>query len=164
MHSVPNDILIPELARLVAGGQRVMFTPTGVSMRPFIEGGVDSVVLDRAEQVRVGDIVLARYRDLYVLHRVYSTSPTGITSLTSPTSITSPSNPTSYILMGDGNLSGTEQVLKSDILAKVVEIRTPHGRRKPLTRAWLWRHLLPVRWLLLKFYRKSLKLYRTLLP
>lgn len=124
-------------------------------MRPFIEGGVDSVVLDRAEQVRVGDIVLARYRDLYVLHRVYSTSPT---------SVTSPSNPTSFILMGDGNLSGTEQVLKSDILAKVVEIRTPHGRRKPLTRAWLWRHLLPVRWLLLKFYRKSLKLYRTLLP
>ena len=154
-HKIANHILIPEIAGLVAGGQDVLFTPSGVSMRPFIEGGRDSVVLTRAEEVRVGDVVLAQYGDIYVLHRVYRINSINPSSSSAATS--SASGATSIILMGDGNLRGEEHIRQEDILAKVKEIRSPRGHRKPLTRACLWRHLLPIRWLLLKIYRKSLR-------
>lgn len=134
-HKVANDILIPEIARLVDAGREVMFTPSGVSMRPFIEGGRDSVLLRKPEQVRVGDIVLARFGTIYVLHRVYRIN-------------------SSIILMGDGNLRGEEHIRQEDVLAVVAEIRSPHGHRKPRTRALLWRHMLRTRWFWLKVYRK----------
>lgn len=164
-HKVANDILIPEIARLVDAGREVMFTPSGVSMRPFIEGGRDSVLLRKPEQVRVGDIVLARFGTIYVLHRVYrilpspssssaaSSSASG-TSSSSPAASSSVSDSSSIVLMGDGNLRGEEHIRPEDVLATVAEIRSPHGHRKPRTRGIIWRHLLRQRWLLLKFYRK----------
>lgn len=155
-HKVANDILIPEIARLVDAGREVMFTPSGVSMRPFIEGGRDSVLLRKPEQVRVGDIVLARFGTIYVLHRVYrinSSSAPGTSSSVPDASSSSPAA-SSIILMGDGNLRGEEHIRPEDVLATVAEIRSPHGHRKPRTRGIIWRHLLRQRWLLLKFYRK----------
>lgn len=49
-HTVPNEILVPEIGRLLKEGKEVRFTPTGVSMRPFIEGGRDSVILRRLDR------------------------------------------------------------------------------------------------------------------
>lgn len=133
---LPNEIFIPEIARLVAEGKQVRFTPTGVSMRPFIEGGSDTVTLVRPEQLQVGDIVLAELADRrYVLHRIYAIRGEHIT------------------LMGDGNIRGEEHCPASAILAKVSAIHTSDGRTKPLTRARLWRHLLHSRRLWLKLYR-----------
>ena len=133
---LPNDIFIPEIARLVSEGKQVQFTPTGVSMRPYIEGGVDSVTLVQARQLQVGDIVLAEVSaQRYVLHRIYALQGEQVT------------------LMGDGNLQGNEHCKRENILAKVSVIRSPKGRRKPLTKAWLWRHMLRTRRLWLKIYR-----------
>ncbi len=47
VYVVANDILIPEIAQMLAEGREVRFTPNGISMRPWIEGGRDSVVLRR---------------------------------------------------------------------------------------------------------------------
>ena len=66
-----NDILIPEFERLLQGGHMVEFAPRGVSMRPFIEGGRDKVILRTCHEPRVGIIVLARVNNTYVLHRIY---------------------------------------------------------------------------------------------
>ena len=135
---LPNEIFIPEIARLVAEGKQVVFTPTGVSMRPYIEGGVDSVTLVRPDDLQVGDIVLAEVAPQhYVLHRIYALQGDAVT------------------LMGDGNLQGTEHCTRSNVLAKVSAIRSPKGRTKPLTRAWLWRHILRTRRLWLKIYRHT---------
>ena len=135
---LPNEIFIPEIARLVAEGKQVVFTPTGVSMRPYIEGGVDSVTLVRADDLQVGDIVLAEVAPQhYVLHRIYAMQGDAVT------------------LMGDGNLQGNEHCTRSNVLAKVSAIRSPKGRHKPLTRAWLWRHILRTRRLWLKIYRHT---------
>lgn len=135
---LPNEIFIPEIARLVAEGKQVVFTPTGVSMRPYIEGGVDSVTLVRPDDLQVGDIVLAEVAPQhYVLHRIYALQGDAVT------------------LMGDGNLQGTEHCTRSNVLAKVSAIRSPKGRTKPLTRAWLWRHMLRTRRLWLKIYRHT---------
>lgn len=135
-HKVDNSILIPEMGRLLGEGKDVRFTPTGVSMRPFIEGERDTVVLRRLDTVRVGDIVLATVSDnVYVLHRVIGIQDDVIT------------------LQGDGNLSGTEQCRKEDIYGSVIQIFNSKGRAKCLTRGKLWYHLRPCRKLLLKIYR-----------
>ena len=155
---VANDILIPELARLIAEGKEVRFTPSGVSMRPFIEGDRDAVILAPLNrEPRVGDILLAcvtnhQSSPTYVLHRliriedVLSTLDSRLSSLDSPL----------YILQGDGNLSGEEQCIRGDIIALVKHIETPSGRRKPLTRGRLWYALKPLRKWLLKIYRHTI--------
>ena len=133
-----NEIFIPEIARLVADGKQVVFTPTGVSMRPYIEGGVDNVTLVRPTDLQVGDIVLAEIQPQhYVLHRIYALQGEAVT------------------LMGDGNLQGEEHCSRSNILAKVTAIHSPKGKSKPVTKAWLWRHILPLRRILLKIYRHT---------
>lgn len=135
---LPNEIFIPEIVRLVNEGRQVQFTPTGASMRPFIEGGVDNVTLAKPADLQVGDIVLAEIQQQhYVLHRIYVIEGDALT------------------LMGDGNLIGTEHCTRAQVLAKVIAIHSPKGRNKPLTRAWLWRHLKYARRILLKIYRHT---------
>ena len=146
-HIVANDILIPEMVRLLGEGHEVRFTPNGVSMRPWIEGGCDSVVLRRlVRPVKVGDIVLAQCTmpgaptAKYVLHRVVRLENAG----------------KRIVLMGDGNLAGEEVCASDDILGCVVRIENRRGWRKPLTRGRLWRRLLPYRKQLLWLYRKTI--------
>lgn len=146
---IENDILIPELARLIAEEKEVRFTPSGVSMRPFIEGDKDSVILSPLERLpKKGDILLASVatpdgQHKYVLHRLIR--------------IEGPeTDEPLYILMGDGNLIGTETCTRADIIGRVTRIETPSGRSKPLTRARLWRLLLPYRKYLLKIYRHTI--------
>ena len=142
-HKVDNDILIPEIDILLQQGKDVRFTPAGFSMRPFIEGERDMVVLRHLPSVRIGDIVLAQITshlspvtsNPYVLHRVIAINNEILT------------------LQGDGNLSGTEQCLKQDVVGTVVQIIRPDGRNKRLTRGRLWYYLRPFRKILLKIYR-----------
>ena len=141
---IANDILIPELARLIAEGKEVRFTPSGVSMRPFIEGDRDSVILTALKTPpRRGDILLAQVQTLcgnttYVLHRLIRIE-----------------NET-YILQGDGNLAGEERCALGDIIGRVTRIENPAGRRKMLTRGRLWFLLKPARKYLLKIYRHTM--------
>ena len=139
--------MIPELARLLSEGKEVRFTPAGVSMRPFIEGDKDSVILaplNRAPQR--GDILLAQVQTLcgrqtYVLHRLIRIVGEQLT------------------LMGDGNLAGTEVCSRGDVIGVVTRIENPKGRRKMLTRGYLWYILRPVRKWLLKIYRHTIVIW-----
>ena len=74
---VNNDILIPEMARLLSEGKEVRFTPSGVSMRPFIEGDRDAVIVApfaEHQTPKIGQIVLAKTENpdhsVYMLHRI----------------------------------------------------------------------------------------------
>ena len=116
-------------------GKVIVLVPQGISMLPFIKGGVDQVYLLKKEKVAVGDIVLVEYHGKHILHRVYAVDGEKIT------------------LMGDGNLEGTEQVAADEVLGTVVEI-VHDGRHLKPKKAWLWRHLLPIRRYLLKIHRK----------
>ena len=146
---IENDILIPELARLLAEGKEVRFTPSGVSMRPFIEGDKDSVVLSPLDSSpKKGDLLLAEAtasdgQKKYVLHRLIDIEGAET------------SEPL-YILMGDGNLSGTESCTRTGIIGRVTRIETSSGRTKPLTRGRLWLRLKPHRSFLLKLYRHTI--------
>ncbi|MBQ7192486.1 MAG: S24/S26 family peptidase [Paludibacteraceae bacterium] len=146
-HLIANHILIPEIGRMLAEGKRVLFTPTGDSMRPFIEGGQDKVVLLKKQKVRVGDICLAQlpaYPDqqlCFVLHRVVAVQGEQVT------------------MKGDGNIRGEEHCMKNDILGTVVRIETPWGHRKWITNGWIWRTLCRPRWFWLKVYRHTIRKY-----
>lgn len=120
-------------------GKLVAIVPQGISMLPFIEGGVDQVFLLKKEKVEMGDIVLVEYKGKHILHRVYAIDGEKV------------------ILMGDGNLEGTEAVMVEEVMGTVVEIVHKGRRRKP-GKAWLWRHSLPLRRYMLKLHRKWNKL------
>ena len=143
---VENDILIPELARLLNEEKEVRFTPSGNSMRPFIEGEKDSVVLAPLNKPpRKGDILLARVhiadRMTYVLHRVLRVEEN--------------EQKTIYVLQGDGNLQGEERCTIDEIIGIVKRVEYPSGRRKMHSSACLWQCLMPYRRYLLKIYRHT---------
>ena len=136
--TVPNDILLEEVAAVLDEGREAVITPTGNSMLPFIRGGRDRVVLRRQDGMAAGDIVLARIGDRYVLHRVLGVSGTHLT------------------LMGDGNIRGTESCTASDVIGTVVEIIRPDGRRCSPGKGRVWRALKPVRRYILAIYRRMI--------
>ena len=133
---LPNDVMLNEVARMLAEGREVVLVPKGRSMLPFIRGGVDKVVVVKPETFKVGDIVLAHFGGHFVLHRIIGIEENQVT------------------LMGDGNFFGTEVGPKEEVAGKVEAVIKPSGRQRKPGRGWLWRKLLPVRKYLLKFYRK----------
>lgn len=140
--TLPNEVLLSEVARLLEGGETVTMTVKGNSMLPFITGERDSVVLRWADTLKRGDIVLANLGNRrYVIHRIIALNAHRVT------------------LMGDGNLYGTEQCSRTAIAGQAIRIlrkgrtidcTSPAQRR----RAVLWRRLLPVRRYLLAIYRR----------
>ena len=144
---IPNEVLLAEVADLVAEGKTVVLMTKGASMHPFIVGEKDSVRLVKPESLEPGLIVLAEHKkDKYVLHRIVSVEGNRV------------------VLMGDGNIKGCEICRISDIKAVAVSIIKADGTevdslsRKHLRRAALWLRLLPLRRWLLAFYRRCLKL------
>ena len=138
---LPDDVMMESFAALLDEGREVRFTPKGVSMRPFIEGGRDSVVLRKNSAVTVGDIVLAKLESgSYVLHRVIKKSSERLA------------------LMGDGNLRGIESALACNVLGTVTGIVKPNGKCIKPKKGRLWLKMLPFRKRLLWIYRKKLKL------
>jgi hypothetical protein len=104
-------------------------------MLPFIRGGRDSVVLLKKDTVEVGDIVLVRLPGRYVLHRVIGLEGEKVT------------------LMGDGNISGTEECAIPDVMGTVIEIGRGKRSVKP-GKGKLWRALKPFRRYILAILRR----------
>lgn len=140
--TLPNDVLLDEVARLVAEGEAVALMTKGASMLPFIVGGRDSVVLVRPEELFPGMIVLAYVQGgRYVLHRILSVDGTKV------------------VLMGDGNIKGVEVCAPADVKAVAVRISKPSGEvdclsKRHLRQAAIWKTLLPVRCWILAVYRR----------
>ncbi len=134
--TVPNDILLGEVAAVLQEGREAVILPTGKSMLPFIREGVDRVVLRKKDNFEIGDIVLARFDGRYLLHRIVALDGDAVT------------------LMGDGNLRGQEKGRTDEIVGTVSAIIRPDGRRHAPGKGRLWRALKPVRRYLLAIYRR----------
>ena len=147
MQKKDDAMILSEAIRLVSEGVEVTFPVNGRSMRPFIEGGRDSVVLVRPENVKPMDVVLAKTDDgRYVIHRVMEMAGDRVT------------------LMGDGNLLGREHADCKQIYAKVTHIVHPNGYKRSLYTPFIqfvqrmWVRLLPLRRYLLKLYRVYIRI------
>ena len=146
--TVPNEVLLPQVEAMVAEGTSVTLRVKGNSMLPFIVGGRDSVVLQKADSLHRGDIVLAQGADhRYVLHRIVRIAGSQVT------------------LMGNGNLQGTEQCQAARITAKAVSIlrggkHIACNSRTERRKAMVWQRLLPVRRYLLAIYRRTELLHK----
>ena len=134
--SIDNELLIPEVGKLIDEGHTVRMTVRGRSMRPFIEDGRDKVILAKADNLRVGDVVLARTLEKsYVIHR--------LTEMDEATG--------QCILRGDGNLR-TESCHVDNIKARVVGFYRKGSNKLDSTSglkwriySWWWMRLLPLR-------------------
>ena len=130
---IPNDILLSSVRRLIEEGHTATVRVKGVSMRPFLEDGRDSVVLATADTLKKGDVVLAEIaRGQYVLHRIIKMDGTALT------------------LMGDGNPKGTESCNITDIAGVVTAFIRKGKRTECSSRKWrvyskVWPALRPVR-------------------
>lgn len=131
-----------ELLQRLREGKVILAPTQGNSMRPFIQGGRDKVLIQRKEEIRIGDIVMVPYGGKMILHRVYAIEGTRL------------------VLMGDGNLKGNEVVDKSEVWGTAIEIIKPNGRHRKPHSAWFWRHTLPLRRYMLKIDRKWNKYIR----
>ncbi len=141
---IQNNLLLDDVATMVASGERVVLLTKGQSMLPFIVGGRDSVELRKMNgEICVGDILLAKIPNptRYVIHRAIKIEDDIVT------------------LMGDGNITGTEQCTKGDVAAHISAIIKPHKTIDPNTEkerrlAKIWQILKPIRRYLLFIYRR----------
>lgn len=141
---LPNNKLLPEVRNLIEEGHTVTINVKGYSMRPFLEHNRDSVVLASFEELHVGDVVLAEItRGQFVLHRIIKQDNDRI------------------VLMGDGNIRGTEICRRKDIAAVVRTfirngISIDAANKKWNRYGLIWAKLLPVRRYLLWIYKLNL--------
>ena len=61
----------PVMKEVIESGGEFTFYPHGISMLPLIRQGVDQVVLVKAENIKLGDVVFyLRDNGQFVLHRI----------------------------------------------------------------------------------------------
>ena len=140
---IPNDILFPEIRRMIDEGLSVSLQVKGESMRPLIAGDRDSVTLSPVSRpLKKFDIVLARIaHGQYVLHRITKIGDNGIT------------------LMGDGNPKITEHCKSEDVIAIAESINRKGKTIRTDSRymriyAVIWNFAKPLRRYLLGIHRR----------
>lgn len=140
---VSDETILREATRLVSEGVCVTLPVKGNSMLPFIIGSKESVVLQKPVQLKVGDVVLAWVDNRrYVLHRIIRIEGEHV------------------VLMGDGNIIGTEHCAVSDVKAWATHVVSADGRQHELYSNWrqravkVWWWLRPIRRYLLAIYRR----------
>ena len=139
---ITDELIMSETIRLVDEGLSVTLPVNGNSMLPFIIGGRESVILQKPQQPKAGDVVLAWVDgSRYVVHRIIRTDGNNIT------------------LMGDGNLAFTEHCTTGDIKAFVTHVVDARGRTHYIYNSWrtwaarVWYWLRPIRRYLLVVVR-----------
>ena len=124
---IDNDTFFADVLQVLDQGKRVTIPVKGFSMLPFIRGGKDLVVLEKADgNLRADDIVLfhlgPRAGGRYVMHRILSIDGEAVD------------------IMGDGVPKYHEHVLRNQIYAKAWKScaggSIPWTRTAPASSAW----------------------------
>jgi len=137
--------LLPVVNEMIQSGRKAVIPVTGNSMRPFIAGNRDKVILDKAKRLKKGDVILFRNRHGdYILHRIYSVRNNR------------------YKTIGDYCIKGDGLVEPESIIGVAIAFLRK-GKRiscsSPLWRiyTYVWLALLPVRKYLIALHRAYIK-------
>lgn len=144
--TIPNEVLIPQIATLIKEGRNVTFLVKGFSMRPFLENARDKVILSPVRKdIEAGDVVLAEVGTRrYVLHRVLRRRGNELT------------------LLGDGNVRGTEQCRIADVVGIATGFYRKQRQTPDLVSGLKWRTYSLI-WTHTRFMRRyALALHRRL--
>lgn len=139
---IDNEELFGRVVELLKEGREVTIPSKGFSMLPFIRGERDLVVLERADDIKPGDIVLFRLDGRYILHRVMDADGALVET------------------MGDGILQTRESCPRKQVYGRAVGILRDGKRRVDPNGRWqrfwvgAWWGLLPIRRWLLAIYRR----------
>lgn len=141
---IPNEILLPEIGRLIAEGHTVIITVRGNSMNPFLVDRRDRVNLGgfTPDDLQPGAVVLARdTTGRIVFHRIIRR------------------NGSALILQGDGNLSQTEETSIDQVMGLMTEAIRKEKHYPVDGKTWQrysrwWKKLKPLRRLLLAVFRR----------
>lgn len=108
---IPNALLFASVEEIIAEGKSVDITVKGFSMRPFLRDGRDAVTISPigAEELRVGMVVLFRYRNAHVLHRIRAIRDGRLT------------------IEGDGNYRLCEEAAVEDVVGYVSSVTLGGG-------------------------------------
>ncbi len=140
---LPNQLFFNQVEQFIAAGQSVRIPLKGYSMRPLIPNGyVVELQPCRPEEVQPGSVVLFRYRNGHVLHRVIRRTDNQL------------------LLQGDGNIGKQEKADIADVIAIVRTVSSPSGHtcstdsRSWRIRSFWWVKLRPIRRYLLAIYNR----------
>lgn len=143
--------LLPLAHEIIQSGRKVVITVSGDSMRPFIAGNRDKVLLGKAERPKKGDVILFRDKyGEYILHRIYRIKDNHLFTIGD------------YCLRADG------QVEEEQIIG-MVEAVIRKGKKIPCSSlvwrlySFLWLALLPLRKYLILLYQAYLSIKPRLL-
>ena len=119
---IPNDLFFAWIEAEIAEGHSVRFRLKGQSMFPLLRNERDEVVLYPCtpEELCPMDVVLFRYREKHVLHRILRREGDIL------------------FLQGDGSYVAKESCTVFDVVGKVHEIVRPSGKMVSVT-DWRWR-------------------------
>ena len=124
MKTISNDIFFAQVEELLSEGQSVIIRVKGHSMRPFMRSDRTQVRIapltdSERKALRVGDIVLFRYRGRHIMHRIRRIDEDKIT------------------LAGDGNYRIWEQCSPQDVVGIISDVISFNGRTISChTRLW----------------------------
>lgn len=118
-----NELFFAQVENLLSTGEEVEILVKGHSMTPLMLSGKDVAILRSATDadIKVGAVVLFRYRGAHVLHRIEKIEGDRIT------------------FAGDGNYKIKEVATRQDIVAVMVAVKRPSGRRVECSeKSWRW--------------------------
>ena len=131
MKTISNDIFFAQVEELLAEGQSVVIRVKGYSMRPFMRSErtqvrIAPITESERQNLRVGDVVLFRYKGRHIMHRIRRIAGEKIT------------------LAGDGNYRIWEDCRHEDIVGIISDVIGFNGRsiscqsRHWRCVSWLW--------------------------
>ena len=130
MMTIPNEDFFKLVEAEINDGQDVRFRIKGTSMQPFLRHLRDEVVLQKCHSADLKplDIVLFRYHDQYILHRICKIEHDTL------------------IIQGDGIYASQEICKKSDVIGRVTYLirrgkPLPANNRHYLLLVRLWHRL-----------------------
>lgn len=122
MKAIPNDVFFHWVESEIKEGRAVHFRLKGDSMFPLLRNNKDEVILQSCshDDLRPMDVLLFRYRDKYLLHRLIRRDGDKL------------------LLQGDGSYVAQEECTTADVIGKVVSVVKSSGKVIAVD-SWQWR-------------------------